>query len=161
MRIFVDTEFFDTRKLVHPLSFGVVREDGQMFYAEVEGAPLHLACDWVRENVLPHLCRVELPINRIRDELTAFVGESPEFWGLFPSYDWLLICQLYGRMMDTPSGWPRRINDIEQLRESIGFDRREYNLQVGPAHHALSDALYIRDCFGELKSRQRLIEARG
>lgn len=156
MRIFVDTEFIDTGTLVHPISFGAVREDGATFYAEVKGCPFHLADDWVRANVIPHLKpEFAMPVKALREQLECFCQPRPTFYGDHCSYDWLVICQLWGRMMDGPKGWPHRINDVAQFAASVGVDELEYPAHEGKQHNALDDALWTRDCYNFIASRLR------
>lgn len=33
-------------------------------------------------------------------------------------YDWVVLCQLYGTMMDLPKGWPMYCRDVKQLCDS-------------------------------------------
>lgn len=158
MRIFVDTEFIDTGTLVHPISFGLVREDGRTFYAEAQGAPFHLADDWVNKNVIPNLKwdRAMLCLMDIRNAIQAFCSvKDVSFWGDHASYDWLILCQLWGRMIDTPKGWPHRINDVAQFAASVGIDELEYPAHEGKQHNALDDALWTRDCYNFISGRAK------
>jgi hypothetical protein len=144
-RIYVDTEFIDTGTLVHPISFGLVDDEGREYYAEVDGAPLHLADDWVKEHVIPKLQRVVTPIVQIRADILTFCGSGEvEFWGSYCAYDWLVLCQLWGKMVDGPKRWPHRINDIAQLAASKGLDEANWPVPFGDPHNALYDALNIR-----------------
>lgn len=40
---------------------------------------------------------------------------SPEFYGYYADYDWVLFCSLFGRMIDLPSGFPMYMRDLKQL----------------------------------------------
>ena len=48
MRIFFDTEFIDTGRKIHLISIGLVRADGEEYYAESKDVDLSRACDWVK-----------------------------------------------------------------------------------------------------------------
>lgn len=56
---------------------------------------------------------------QIVDEIKSFValhsGESsPEFYGYFCDYDWVLFCSLFGTMMDLPKNYPMYCRDLKQ-----------------------------------------------
>jgi len=57
MKFWLDTEFIEDGKTIDLLSIGIVREDGQEYYAVSLDADWSKAGDWVKENVLPHLDR--------------------------------------------------------------------------------------------------------
>lgn len=142
-----DTEFIEDGRTIELISIGVVCEDGRELYAENADARLWRANDWVRENVLPHL--VGEPARRlpmqIADDLVAFVraGEgSPEFWAYYADYDWVALCQLFGRMVDLPKGFPMYCLDLRQeWRRLPEVQRPPFE---GAEHHALADARWNR-----------------
>lgn len=142
MQIWFDTEFIDTGSLVHLLSIGMVRKDGATYYAEPAETDRSLAGDWVRKNVLPHMRGPIKPRATIRDEIVEFCGESPEFWGYYVAYDWLLLSQLFGRMLDVPAHWPNFAFDLQQLRALAGV--RDLPPPIGTEHNALDDARWTR-----------------
>lgn len=124
--------------------------------------------DWVRENVLPHLKRctrrnwisleAEMAEHRLhqalagpcnpdcawrmretmRAEIIAFSGATPEWWAWYASYDWVVLCQLFGRMVDLPKGWPMYVMDLKQAQR--GFPSVQVPAADGAAHNALVDA---------------------
>lgn len=143
VRIWFDTEFVDTGSVVHLLSIGMVREDGATYYAEPVETDRSLACAWVRKNVLPHMPGPVKPRTVIRDEIVTFAGSRPEFWGYFVAYDWLVLCQLFGRMLDVPSDWPNFAFDVQALRCLTGV--RSLPNQSSVEHNALNDALWTRE----------------
>jgi hypothetical protein len=162
MRYFIDTEFIE-RGANHPLeliSIGVVAEDGREFYAiSTEFEPRH-ANAFVKEHVIPHVdFRGEPGISSggsprrnwersrrmaladIARELVEFVGESPEFWGDYAAYDWVVLCQLFGDMSGLPEGWPMFCRDLQQLRTERGSpELPPAPNPAGIVHHALYDA---------------------
>ncbi len=147
MRYWLDTEFIENgHGPIHLLSLGVVAEDGREFYGVNAECPLEEANEWVRTNVLPHIdTTIAKPRARLRHDVIAFVnagGGAPEFWGYYADYDWVLVCQLIGRMMDLPLHWPRYCLDVKQLAYHLGNPK----LPERPkdAHHALADARWIR-----------------
>lgn len=97
----------------------------------------------------------ELGINKkeLKDEIIDFVGKNtdwlkegkPSFFGWYASYDWVVFCWIFGRMIDLPKEFPMYINDIKQLTEELGITKEEVKANI-PAnkteHHALSDAIW-------------------
>lgn len=157
MRVFFDTEFIDTGSLVHLLSVGLVREDGATYYAEPAETDRSLAGEWVRKNVLPHMNGPIKPRAQIAAELVDFCGERPEFWGYYVAYDWLLLCQLYGRMLDVPALWPNFAFDVQALRCLMGG--LSLPKQVNTEHHALNDAIWTREAWEYLRVSERVMRA--
>lgn len=145
MRIFLDTEFMEDGKTIELLSIGLVREDGAYLYLENSEADHSKANAWVLANVLPKLGRGP---RKTRAEITqavlVFVGAEPEFWGYYCAYDWVVICQLFGTMMDLPKGWPMFCRDVQQLFLEGDAD---LPVQEGGEHNALDDALWIRSAW--------------
>lgn len=162
MRIYVDTEFMEDGRTIDLLSLGAVREDGAMFYALSAEADLTRANPWVVEHVVPYL-RHPLPegtlsIEGVRSEIATvfrqFCGTTPEFWGYFADYDWVAICQLYGRMIDLPTGWPQFCRDVKQEMARLGVTREALaKIVVTLEHHALADALWTQKVHAFLVDR--------
>lgn len=162
MKIFFDTEFIENGLTIIPLSIGIVREDGATYYAEFYDSIIHWdeADQWVKDNVIAHLKTnnnsdyvPELkPNEEIKEDILKFVGENPEFWAYYADYDWVLLCQLYGRMIDLPKGWPMFCMDTKQLAVSKGImDSQELPEQSGTEHHALADALWNKEVYEYLE----------
>lgn len=145
MKYFLDTEFIEDGKTIDLISIGIVREDGLTFYAENSDCDLERANDWVKANVIPLLPGKNIyELWQIREALLAYIGEDkePEFWGYYCSYDWVVLCQMFGRMIDLPKHFPMYINDIKSfqkvLKPQLIFPKQEKE------HHALEDAKHIR-----------------
>jgi hypothetical protein len=138
MRFWFDTEFIEDGHTIELISIGIVAEDGREFYAESADCDLSRGGEWIQENVVPHLLRYTRPREQIANEIVAFVGERPEFWAYYADYDWVVLMQLYGRMIDLPKGWPMHCLDIKQLRTHKG----DPQLPDFPdnEHFALADA---------------------
>jgi hypothetical protein len=172
MKYFFDTEFIEDGKTVDLLSIGVVAEDGREFYQCNQDAKLDRAGEWVIWNVFPllgvkHSDRwywdartvdvdnrallgsVVVPHSEIRDRLRAFVSPDshgkPEFWAYYADYDWVVLCQLFGRMIDLPKGWPMYCNDVKQLAMMKGNPKLPE--QASKEHHALEDARWTKQAY--------------
>jgi hypothetical protein len=72
----------------------------------------------------------------------AFAGSDPEFWGFYADYDWVLLCQLFGTMMELPEGWPRYCRDVKQEADRLRL--RLPKPTIGIEHHALHDARWLK-----------------
>ena len=82
----------------------------------------------------------------IRDEILKFVGnEKPEFWAYYADYDWVVLCQLFGTMMDLPKGWPMYCRDIKQLCDDLGNPRLPK--QHTEKHDSLNDAVWVKESY--------------
>lgn len=150
MRFWFDTEFIEDGRTIDLLSIGIVAEDGRTYYAEPAEADRSRAGEWVREHVLPHLIGETKPRALIAAEVVAFVGEAPEFWAYYADYDWVALCQLYGRMIDLPKGWPMFCRDVKQLAMDLGNPALPAQMSI--EHNALADAVWAKDAWEDLTS---------
>lgn len=165
MRYFFDTEFIENGVTIELVSIGLVGEDGRELYREVDPieVPWHRANEWVLKYVRPHLSNSSGPSEfrprdvvrfkpQIANDILGFVGPNPEFWAYYADYDWVALCQLYGRMIDLPKGWPMFCMDVKQLAVSKGellLPKQEVSTQ----HHALGDARWVRTAYEWLMAR--------
>jgi len=176
MRYWFDTEFIEDGQTIDLLSIGMVAEDGRELYAESLDADLSRANAWVKENVIAHLWSQQpdkrsenlwsrdggidglLSRKDIAREIEAFCDPAtygkPEVWAYYADYDWVVLCQLFGRMIDLPKGWPMYCRDIKQEADRIEAWIRDFNSapdwrlilpkQESSEHHALADARHNR-----------------
>jgi hypothetical protein len=150
VKIWFDTEFIEDGKTIDLISIGMVREDGRSYYAEAAECDLSRASDWVKKNVIPHLSGVKTPRATIAAHIAEFAGETPEFWAYFADYDWVVLCQLYGTMMELPSEWPFFCMDVKQLAVSAGNPKLPEQGSV--EHNALNDALWTKQAWDFIQS---------
>jgi hypothetical protein len=162
MRIWFDTEFIEDGKTIELLSIGLVREsDDAALYIENAEADRSKAGLFVRANVLPKLDSpgaAQMLRGDIAQRIHDFVGASPEFWGYYADYDWVVLCQLYGRMIDLPHGWPMFCRDFKQLIDGTGFECMPIDPKLD--HHALHDAQWLREQHRAFLDTGHSIEAR-
>lgn len=150
MKCWMDTEFMEDGKTIELLSIGIVRDDGAEYYAVNAEADVSKANDWVTEHVLPHLdfagARSRL---QIANDIIAFMsvsgGGQPEIWGYLAAYDWIVFCQLFGRMIDLPEGFPMFCRDVKQLADDVGDPVLPPQQSI--QHHALNDARWTREAY--------------
>lgn len=153
MRYFLDTEFMEDGKTIDLVSIGIVADDGREYYAVNGDADLSNANSWVKEHVLPHLYPMYArPRDVIKAEVADFIRKGdgkPEIWGYYADYDWVVFCQLFGKMVDLPDGFPMYCRDVKQLCDELGGPRLP--IQTNTKHHALDDARWIRDGYNFLR----------
>lgn len=169
MKYFLDTEFSENGKHIDLISIGVVAEDGRELYRQCAEFEPAYASPWVQANVFPHLqtCSTSWPLGEPRHvfgqcrrldcvwrgrgqiayELSVFLDPKrygkPEIWGWCAAYDFVVLCQLFGTMMELPEDWPHYIRDLQFLLDLSGIADEQLPPQQG-AHHALADAHYIQ-----------------
>jgi len=158
MKSWFDTEFIEDGKTIDLLSIGIVREDGQEYYAVSRDADLSKASDWVKENVLSKMSfDGAKPRHQIREEVEKFLradGTKPEIWGYYADYDWVVLCQLFGRMIDLPKGFPMYCRDVKQLCAEVG--NPTLPKQGIGEHHALFDANWTKEAWAFCEERRRI-----
>ena len=151
-RFFYDTEFIESPGSIDLISLGIVSEDGErklhMVSSEFDESA---AGDWVREHVLPKLPPASNRASRaeIRDELLKFLAPSKadpvEMWAYYGAYDHVVLCWLFGTMVELPKGMPKLTMDVKQLCKTSG----DPQLPSKPknAHDALADAEWTRQAW--------------
>lgn len=160
MRYFIDTEFADgwPHEPIHLISIGVVAEDGEELYRENMEARSLLVSDWVAANVIPHLAQsqdnaryfhdvgVITSVERIAEDIRTFIGDdTPEFWGYFCAFDYVVLSHLMGGMDEWPQGWPYYMHDLRQGLDAL--DLTHIRQPDDAVHSALLDARWIREEF--------------
>ena len=72
-------------------------------------------------------------------------AEKIQLWGYYSAYDHVVLCQLFGTMMDLPKGMPMYTRDIKQLCAELGDP--ELPEQGKGEHDALADAQWNRHAY--------------
>lgn len=87
-------------------------------------------------------------------EIRAFCDPEkygkPEFWGWCAGYDFVVLCQVFGTMMDLPAGFPHYIRDLQYLLDKYQIQDEQLPAQPENAHNALADARYLKRLYGSL-----------
>lgn len=147
----LDTEFDEDGKIIELISIALVSSEGHEYYAvSREFDPLHCS-EWVRVHVLSKLPPAGDPLwkprAQIRDEILAIVAQgsgTPKFWAYYADYDWVVLCQLFGRMVDLPGDWPKYCRDLKQWLDDLRFRSDDLPPQpAGSEHNALDDARWV------------------
>ena len=161
MRFFYDCEFIEDGTTIDLVSIGVVGEDGREFYAVSTEFDAGRAGPWVCKNVLPKLPPQTSPLwrtrDRIRDDLYRFLVPrptvQPELWAWVSAYDHVVLCQLWGSMVDLPPTLPRYTNELRQHWEAHG--RPDLPPPPRDAHDALADARHNLAKFEAIEAARR------
>lgn len=126
------------------ISIGIYREDGESYHCLSSEYRYKDASDWVKENVILPIYKDGVhgdarnhwsaetfhkyfgkTNEEIKFEVLEFFGcwhdvhfwrapEGIEVYGYYSDYDWVLLCSLFGRMIDLPKGFPMYCIDLKQ-----------------------------------------------
>lgn len=186
MRYFIDCEFIEgfdkpwfkkPRHFIDLISIGIVAEDGREYYAVSKEYDFNKADNWVKQNVITPIYKAQSPEIKqnfshkrfhkvvgkslviIKKELIEFIGKDrPDFWGYYSSYDWVLFCSLFGRMVDLPGNFPMFCKDIHQLRLESGLSdiwKSANAPEPQDEHNALIDARWNRDLYYKILKEKK------
>lgn len=141
-RYFLDTEFYEDGSTIELISLALVEDvmDRELYLAvEHDQERAKAGNPWLIENVYAQLPPESEWVTRdeLRAAILGFVADRPEFWGYYADYDWVVLCQLFGRMIDLPKGWPMYCRDVKQLLDEHGNPRFP---KPENEHNALADA---------------------
>jgi hypothetical protein len=162
MRYYLDTEFNESRGKIKLISIGIVSQEREEFYAESLNFSSTDCNEWVKANVFPSLMsdpfsdrgnillkdpgitRMIGTNTDIGKQILEFIGDdrSPEFYGYFADYDWVVFCWLYGAMIDLPNHFPYYCIDLKQILDERGIKKIA---DPEGEHNALVDARWNRD----------------
>ncbi|MFJ8043760.1 hypothetical protein ACIRBX_24990 [Kitasatospora sp. NPDC096147] len=161
MRIFYSATCVDFGDRLSLVSLGLVRDDGQMYYAvnKALSAANVRADRRLRDTVAPHLpwrpthpdrlnhqhADVKDP-RRIAAEVSAFLSAAPdpELWSWDAARPHLLLDHLLGRFDAWPAGLPEWTTSLRQEVLRLGLGAQDRPAHGGRPHHALDDAEYYR-----------------
>jgi hypothetical protein len=180
VRIYYDTEFLEDGNTIRLISIGMIREDGTGIYQVVKDYELLKDVyqhDWLRKNVftslpatvgtdgLPYWDELHKDYDKrtvtdrktIADNIKRFVLDTPnpELWAYYSAYDHVALCQLYGRMIDLPTGFPMYTNDLKSEIVRLGNPRVPE--QAEGAHNAFMDAWWNKETYEYLQSLRRAL----
>ena len=82
-----------------------------------------------------------------------------EFYGYYADYDHIVLCWLFGRMIDLPKGFPFYCKDLRQMFDEEGELGPDWMQENCPTpveeHNALADAKWNLDLFNALMVRRQ------
>lgn len=162
-----DTEFLEDGRTIALISIGMVADDGREYYAVNKQMPKRRIrkSPWLMANVVPSLPKphgdwiMSMPDRWLFNYLDPCVKEphviarevrdfiqatsDPELWAWYAAYDHVLLCQLWGRMVDKPDGVPMFTHDLKQEADRLGVADLP-SLPGVTGHNALSDAREVQ-----------------
>lgn len=156
MRYFFDTEFIEDGHTIELVSLGMVAADGREFYAISAEYDCDRADPWLHAHVFNRLEIPSLGIqvaallsrSQIRDQLLAFVQPETdpalEIWGAWCAYDWVVVRQLFGKMVAGPAAWPKFCFDVIQWAAQLGLTVEALTPAPPHQHNALVDARWTQ-----------------
>ncbi|MBV1777370.1 3'-5' exoribonuclease [Burkholderiaceae bacterium DAT-1] len=158
MMVFLDTEFTGL-DAPDPLliSVALVREDGEYLYAEVPpGQYAYRASHWVRENVMVHLwggsyCQ---DLDTLALNVQTWLKAIPEQVVILSDAPYYDMERMLKPLLHT---WPANLHPQamlfdrhalgDGLRDLLASERRRYYTHATPEHHALHDAMALRQAW--------------
>jgi hypothetical protein len=104
--------------------------------------------EWDQKN--PDFANV-LPRKAIADLVRRFIcsAPKPELWAYFGAYDHVVLCQLFGPIVDLPNGIPMYTHDLKQEQARLGFPALPGHPEN--AHNALADARWNQSVYQALR----------
>lgn len=167
------------------ISIGIVAEDGREYSRISKDYNYYDASPWVKENVISKLYTTVIhgdARNRedvhsfhkhygvsnyvIAHEIKEFCSGPPlpgstndiSFYGYYCDYDWVLLCSLYGTMMNLPKGWPMYCRDLKQTLDEVADNihtspqkNLQDKLRFMKAHIGYPKEMYIHNALGDAK----------
>lgn len=163
MKIFFDSKYYDHSPILELLSVCLVSEDGRELYLENKDVVSTYSVEWLNKHGnLIDGCAVTK--DKIKQAVTEFVGDNPEFWSYCGAYGWVALCGLFGDrhpcrlFVDQQEGrlpmyMEGGYKDLRQIMDDLGLTK--YNLpdvppRVGSPHNAISSARWIRDAYASV-----------
>lgn len=157
---YLDAEFDDDGHTIDLISIALVSHSNEYFAVAYDGFNPDKCSQWVRDNVLPKLPSRYGESWRSRSQIALEIeqllsGDKPEIWGYFSSFDWVVFCQLFGRMVDLPKNFPKHCLDLRQEMKRIGVNREDLpDIVRTPTikHDALADARWMKNLHQYLRN---------
>lgn len=146
-KVFFDCEFVEYPNTIQLISIGMVKENGEEYYAVADFDDSLLDKNqWVKQNVIPILWqgmsgpKTIKTVRHISEEVLEFLGDLSEvqLCGYYCDYDWVIFCWMFGPMIDLPEGMSMYCWDLKQYLD----DNKYYgDHPLNPVeHNALWDA---------------------
>lgn len=101
-------------------------------------------CSWRNRQYIAHELHNFMDIKKY--------GE-PELWAYYGAYDHISLCQLFGKMIDLPEGYPMYTMDIKQWCKHLGNPRLPE--QAKGEHNALADAQHVKAMYEFLSEYEK------
>lgn len=85
--------------------------------------------------------------------------KNPEFWGYYADYDWVVFCQLWGKMIDLPDKFPKFCLDVKQEALNIGMKSLGLSnfISEDKQHNAINDAIATKSMHDYIRSLRGMV----
>jgi hypothetical protein len=153
----LDIEFTGLHQKTTLISLALYNPDGQSFYAELTDYDPLQVDEWLQTNVIDNLI---LPNKKPEGDVLTVLGdykavakaltkyltqfENIRILGDLATYDWVLLCELFGGALNLPDNVYYIPIELCTLLETAGIDpdvsREDFSGLSGAKHNALDDA---------------------
>lgn len=139
--LYIETVHGDARNIYHVHDFhkffgksnkGIVKELQEFILGEIDETKCHCG-----ERDTCYYCNMQLEIRG---------DDNIIFYADYASYDWVLLCSLFGRMINLPDGFPMFCKDLEQYKDDIA----DKLVSQGVGTHSVGNKWYPNDKEGAL-----------
>lgn len=151
MKYFMDAEFNEDGTTIELISIGIVSETGRQLYLVSNEFDTGRCDEWLQTNVIRQLPAAGDPCITSKADIGARIMDyfkedpDPKMWSFFGHYDWVVFCQIWGKMIDRPKGIPRFCYDLKQLTHQKGNPRLPAHR--GREHIAIDDAIWHQEIY--------------
>lgn len=94
---------------------------------------------------IKHFCRPLIDkVNYVNGKSKITKWDKPEFYGYYSDYDWVVFCQLFGKMIDLPTGFPMYCVDLKQEEQRIVKESWDKVKDSIWGHEGISNIKYVK-----------------
>lgn len=166
-RFFYDCEFDESRYGIKLISIGIVDENGNELYLINKDYDWSCTSKWLKENVYPYIKNApeyfKVSYNEIANKIINFIKPSLDkdikLYGYYSAYDHVVLCQIFGKMIDLPKGMPMYTNDLKQFMDYLGIDKHQLFSETEKQkneHDALQDAKWNLKLYNAIKKKYNI-----
>ena len=161
-RFFYDCEFDESQYGIKLISIGIVDENGNELYLINKDYDWSCTSTWLMKNVYPSIKAapdyLKISYKDIANKILKFIQPSPEveikLYGYYSAYDHVVLCQIFGKMIDLPENMPMYTNDLKQYLDYLGVDKNEVLSELQENEHdALCDAKWNLKLYNAIKNK--------
>ncbi len=93
-------------------------------------------------------------VNIVSEEILKDVFPA-EFYGYYSAYDHVVLCQLFGAMVNLPKVFPYYMKDLQQMIDDNKLDKKSLKKEVPQenCHNALEDARWNLAAYNWIKNK--------
>ncbi len=159
-RYFYDCEFEETSSGIKLISIGIVDENKRSLYLINKDYDWNNnQNEWLNQNVKPYILnandKFKFSYNEFKQLIIDFIqsneNDDIRLYGYYSAYDHVVLCQIFGRMIDLPKGMPMFTYDLKQYLELFKINKDNFiELNQENEHSAIDDAIWNLKLFNFL-----------